>query len=326
MCTFITGSSGFVGLALTEALLRRGQHVLGLDASPPPEHALNFFNTLPGTLTYVTGDIRDVSVIDAALGSQHCETLVTLAAITADASRERRQPGLIYEVNVAGALNAIAAGARHGVSRFVHLSSGSVYGKSGYESTRLDEIRTPPQPEGLYGMSKLAAECAISRYRELHEIDLVIGRLGTCFGPWEYDTGFRDTLSAPLQLLKLAQSGQPAVLPYDSTRDWLYIRDAADAITCLINSHQLTHPIYNVAAGFEFSMSSWCRQLQTRYPAFQWRIAAPNEPGNVNLYSTKDRASMNIDKLISDTSFHPQYDMSAAFHDYIDWQTHVGKP
>src|SRR5690606_28357158 len=102
-----------------------------------------------------------------------CENLVTMAAITADESRERRQPGLIYEVNVAGTLNAIEIATRYGVRRFVHLSSGSVYGKSGYAGATLHEANTPLHPEGLYGHSKQAAETAVLRLKSLHTIDLV---------------------------------------------------------------------------------------------------------------------------------------------------------
>lgn len=325
MSTLVTGSSGFVGLALTEEILRKGNNVVGFDASPPSQEALRVFDELPGEFSHWVGDIRDSSAIEAALASRRCENLVTLAAVTADASRERRQPGMIYEVNVAGVLNAIEAATRYGVSRFVHLSSGSVYGKSGYTDIPLDEVKTAQKPEGLYGMSKQAAEIAALRLQELHEIDLVIGRLGTCFGPWEHDTGFRDTLSAPLQILKLAESGQTAVLPRDSKRDWLYVRDAAAAIVSLLNTPNLPHSIYNVSAGFEFSLSSWCRKLQSRFPGFQWRVDGAPQQCNVNLYGSEDRASMDIRKLLADTQFEPFYDLDAAFGDFISWEEKVGK-
>jgi UDP-glucuronate 4-epimerase len=324
MSTLITGSSGFVGLALTEELLRRGNSVVGFDVKPPSPEALKIFEALPGEFAHCLGDIRNPSSIEAALTFHRCEELVTLAAVTADALRERRQPGLIYEVNVAGVLNAIEAATRHGVSRFVHLSSGAVYGESGYEDALLYETSTARRPESLYGMSKHAAEIAVTRLQALHGIDLVIGRLGTCFGPWEHDTGFRDTLSAPFQILKLAQSGQIAVLPRDSKRDWLYIRDAASAIVSLIQTRQLPHSIYNVAAGFEFSLSSWCRKLQSQFPGFQWRIDSTDRQCNVNVYGAKDRASMNITKLLSTTEFKPLYDLDAAFENFMSWQKQVG--
>ena len=319
MTTLITGSSGFVGLALTEELLRTGNHVVGFDTMSPSREVLDVFAALPGKFSLCAGDVRDPATLEAALCSHRCENLVILAAVTADESRERQQPALIYEVNVAGALNSIQIAARHGVSRFVHVSSGSVYGKSGYTGTPLNETDTPLLPEGLYGHSKQAAETAILRLQSLYAIDLVIGRLGTCFGPWEHDTGFRDTLSAPLQILELARRRQIAVLPRDSVRDWLYVRDAAAGIVSLIKTPQLPHDIYNIAAGFEFSLSSWCRKLQAQMPNFQWRVAEPGEPCNVRLYGTQDRSSMDIGRLLADTQFEPSYDLDTAFDDFISW-------
>lgn len=324
MTTLITGSSGFVGLALTEELLQMGNHVVGFDTMSPSSQALGVFAALPGKFSYCVGDVRDPATIEAALSSHQCENLVTMAAITADESRERRQPGLIYEVNVAGTLNAIEIATRYGVRRFVHLSSGSVYGKSGYAGATLHEANTPLHPEGLYGHSKQAAETAVLRLKSLHTIDLVIGRLGTCFGPWEHDTGVRDTLSAPLQILKLANSGRTAILPRDSVRDWLYVRDAAAGISSLIKTRQLPHSIYNIAAGFEFPLSSWCRKLQAHMPGFQWQVSKKTgEPCNVHLYGSRDRASMDIGRLLADTRFKPLYDLDSAFDDFISWKEMV---
>jgi UDP-glucuronate 4-epimerase len=139
----------------------------------------------------------------------------------------------------------------------------------------------------------------------------------------EHDTGFRDTLSAPLQLLALAESGQTAVLPRDSERDWLYIRDAAAGIVSLMKTRHLPNRIYNVAAGFEFKLSSWCRMLQARFPGFDWRIDSSQDVCNVNLYGDQDRATMDIERLRTDTEFLPQYDIENAFNDFISWREQV---
>ncbi len=58
MTIFVTGGSGFVGLNLLEALLDRGDSVVSLSLSPPPERAKRVFDRLPGTLRHVNGDVR----------------------------------------------------------------------------------------------------------------------------------------------------------------------------------------------------------------------------------------------------------------------------
>ncbi|MGF6506323.1 NAD-dependent epimerase/dehydratase family protein [Paraburkholderia sp. 32] len=320
MTTFVTGSSGFVGLALTERLLAEGETVIGFDCSAPRDAALRAFAALPGRFVALTGDTRDIRALTDAMRTHGPSRLVTLAAITADAARERAMPQTIFDVNVGGALAALAAAAAVGVERMVHGSSGSVYGASGRQNThQLSEDLTPLLPEALYGISKRTAEEAVLRLARLHGLSLTIGRIGTCFGPWEADSGVRDTLSAPLQVLERARRGETVVLPRTHRRDWLYVRDAAAALAALLAQSALAHVAYNVAAGFEWSVADWCDRLAARYSGFDWRIAREGDVPNIDYYADYDRASMDITRLLNDTPFVPQYDLAAAEADFDRW-------
>lgn len=323
MTILITGSSGFVGLALAEHLLAGGATVIGYDQAAPSASALHAFSTLPGRFVPVQGDVRDEACLVRILREYRPDGLVSMAAITADARRERAAPRSIFDVNVGGALAVLAAAAECGVGKVLHLSSGSVYGASGRDPALLREDVTPLHPEGLYGVSKRAAEDALRRLASLAGVSLVVGRLGTCFGPWEADSGVRDTPSAPLQVLRLAGQGQRVVLPRDSQRDWLYVRDAAAAIEALLDA-QWRHPVYNLAAGHVWRMSQWCQRLAEAYPAFSWRYAGHDEPANVDYYADYDRACMDIQRLCDDTRFVPRFGLAAALDDFRDWLARYG--
>ena len=321
MNVFITGSSGFVGLALTEALLAEGCSVVGYDLAPPQAAAARAFAALPGRLHFVQGDVTDAPALQAAIRDSGCQSLVTLAAITADARRERSSPGRIFAVNVGGAVTAIAAAAECGFSRVLHVSSGSVYGASGQQAQRLDEQATPLRPEGLYGISKQAAEAAALRLGQLHGIDVRVGRLGTCFGPWEFDTGVRDTLSAPLQAIRHMLRGTEAVLPRAGRRDWLYVRDAAAALVALLQMDDAASAerTFNVSAGFEWSVAEWCAALAREQPQFRWHLAAGGTAPNVDYHAPYDRASMDNWRLRSATQFTPRFGLEAAARDFQSW-------
>jgi len=324
VATFITGACGFVGLALAEHLMNEGEDVIGFDRAPLPPTAVKAFEGLTGRFTIVIGDVRDADALRRAMGLHRPQRLVTLAAITADANRERATPGAIFDVNVGGVIAALTAAADCGVKRLLHASSGSVYGASGHGAAALYEDTTPLRPEGLYGISKQAAEGAALRLAALHGLDLVVGRLGTCFGPWEADTGVRDTLSAPLQVLRLAERAEPAVLPRDSRRDWLYVRDAAAGLVALLDRPALPHAVYNVAAGFMGSMSDWCNAIAARHPGFRWHVADESEAANVDYYASYDRAPMDIVRLRADTGFAPRFDLGAAAADFMAWRERHG--
>ena len=319
MTTLITGSSGFVGLALAERLLASGEDVVGFDLRAAPVTARAAFATLPGRFDEYQGDVRSAQDITRAMQRCKPRQVVTLAAVTAGAERERLAPQSIFEVNLCGVLTAVNAAADQGVSRVVQISSGSVYGATGRDAALLCEDASPLLPEGLYGLSKSTAEEAAVRLAGLRGLPLVIGRLGTCFGPWEADTGVRDTLSAPLQILEIARRGGTAILPRDSRRDWLYVRDAAQAIVDLLAQPAWKSSVYNLGAGFLWSLSQWCERLGSRHCGFSWRIAGPDETPNINLYADYDRAAMAIDRLRDDTGFAPRFDLDAADHDFHHW-------
>lgn len=324
MPTLITGACGFVGLALAEHLLGRGETVVGCDISPPPPAALRAFAALPGRFDMALGDVRDQAQLLQIMRHHAPRRLVALAAITADSRRELAAPASIFDVNVAGVLGAVSAAAACGVERIVHVSSGSVYGASGNGSSLLREDHTPLCPEGLYGISKQAAEAAALRLARLHGMDLVVGRLGTCFGPWESDTGVRDTLSAPLQVLQLARRCEPVLLPRAGRRDWLYVRDAAAALAALLDTPKLPASTYNLAAGFEWTIADWCRHVSRRHPDFAWGLAPTQEVANVSFYAPYDRASMCIQRLRGDTGFEPRFDLDMAHEDFQAWNERYG--
>jgi nucleoside-diphosphate-sugar epimerase len=318
MAAFVTGAAGFIGLAVTEALLMRGERVIGFDLCPVSEQAQRTFAGLPGRFEQVIGDICDADGLKAALRQSDANCLLNLAAVTAGTGREIADPVGVVRVNVAGAATAIEAAAACRIRRVLHLSSGSVYGGSGRDAGLLAED-TPLRPEQLYGITKQASEAVVSRLADLHRLDLSIGRLGTCFGRWEHATAARDTPSPPYQVVQAARSGVPAILPRSHLRDWLYARDAAAAVLELLYASTRRHQVYNLAAGFKWSIADFCDRLQQVCPGFEWHIAQQGEPANIDYYASYDRSAMAIERLRDDTAFLPRYNVDEALADYLQW-------
>ncbi|MEH3086576.1 MAG: NAD(P)-dependent oxidoreductase [Xylophilus ampelinus] len=319
--TFVTGACGFVGLALAEHLLGRGETVVGWDRTPPPPAARRRLDALPGRFVPLQGDACDAAALGAALAEHRPRRMALLAAVTAGPARERDDPEGIFAVNLVAVTTALRLAAAHGVGRVLLASSGSVYGRSGRGTEPLHETRTPLLPEGLYGISKLAAESTARRQAALLGLDLRIGRLGTCFGPWERDTGVRDTPSAPLQVLRRLRAGRPVRLPRPLRRDWLYVRDAAAAIAALLDAAVVGQPVHNLAAGFEWSVADWCAWLAAQ-PGFgdaDWGLAADARAADIDAYADYDRAPMDTGALRRDTGFAPRYDLPQAGADYLAW-------
>ncbi|MEX2502883.1 MAG: NAD(P)-dependent oxidoreductase [Trueperaceae bacterium] len=318
MKTLITGAAGFVGLNLTEALLRRGDDVVVLDARPElPTDATDAFADLPGTLTYVRGDVLDTDALEATVRDHDVTRFVHAAVITPGPDREVRDWKTIVDVNYRGTIEALDVAVRCGVERFLYPSSASVYGDTSFDDPTLKEDVTHPVPNAFYGIAKYAAERSTLRAHDLLGLDARVARVGAVFGPWEHATGLRDTLSGPMLASRLAVQGEEVVLPRPGPRDWVYARDVAGALIALLDAENPPHRLYNVSSGVRWTMQDWCERMQAHDPDFRWRISDDPSEANVT-FGPRDRSPLDVERLTGEI-YQPRYPLAEAFDDYMAW-------
>ncbi|HEX4368125.1 MAG TPA: NAD(P)-dependent oxidoreductase, partial [Rhodopila sp.] len=214
----------------------------------------------------------------------------------------------------------LLAAARHGVKRFVYPSSGAVYGASAATVDLMDEDTLRPAPVNLYGLTKFAAESILPRIAETQGVALTVARLGVVYGPWEYATGVRDTLSPMLQTLDLAAAGTEAVLGPPWRGDYTLSRDIAAGLVTLAEMPSTPRTIYNLATGRATTAEDWCRVLAARLPGFRWRRAGDGEAWNVESHTGYDRGAMDIGKIVADTSYRPAFDLERAAAHLLAWR------
>lgn len=315
--TLVTGAAGFVGLAVTEALLARGGTVVAFDRAGLPGDAARRFATLPGRIVPVSGDIRSGADLAAAFAAAPVSRVLHAAVITAGAAREKADAATIIDVNIAGAVAVLGAAVAHGVVRLVYPSSVAVYGQQPPGSPPFTEDGTWPRPVMLYGITKLAAEQALARLARAHGLSFAAARLGSVFGPWERDTGLRDTLSPHLAATRAALSGEEAVLNRPTRGDHVYVRDVAVGLLGLLDAPALVHDVFNLGSGVATDVADFCKALAAARPGFRWRVAAEGEAANVITHVPFDRAPMNITRLSAATGYAPRFDIARAAADAL---------
>lgn len=329
MSILITGASGFIGINLAEALLRRGDDVVllsrrRLHADAPPDQpaplraAGRVLSQLPGTMHSLSVDLRDAEAVQRAVAEYQPAAIVHGAAFTPGKTREHADARMTFEVNVLGTLNVLEAARHPSVRRVVSLSSGAIYGENAFAAPELDEADVTPVPDRVYSISKYASERLSLRWRELWDMDLAAARVGTVFGPWEWATGVRETISAIWQLTRFAIHGEPAVVPVEGRKDWTYSRDIADGIVALLDAPSLGHTVYNLSSGTQWTLLDWCAKLSQAFPDFRYRLAKPGEEGNV-VYGTSDRSPFAVRRLAEDVGFRSRFGLDEAADDYVRW-------
>jgi nucleoside-diphosphate-sugar epimerase len=306
----LTGGSGFVGLNVAEQLLARGEEVLIYDLRPPPPYF--------SSARFVEGDVTDRASIEKLFHENEVSELIHLSAITAGPERDAREPRRIAEVNLIGTLNVLETARNRGVRRFVHASTGALYGRAGIDvGEPLDEERHRPVPESMYGITKYAAERSCLRLGTLWGLDVRIGRLAQVFGRWEHASGLRDRLSAPTEIARIARSGGEAVFPPLGDTDYIYAPDVASALIALLDAEAPSHRLYHLGTGTAWALPQWCELLQQRFPKFRWRESS--EGCNVVPLAPGTRTRFSNRRLVEDLGWKPGYDVAAAADDFIAW-------
>jgi len=323
MSVIVTGGTGFVGLALAEALQAAGREVVLFGRDPVPDA----FTGVLGWLPFHRGDITDGKALEALLTATEPEAVVHLAAVTPDRAAEMDDPSSIVAVNIGGTTNLMRALSRLKRRPKVLLASSvAVYGEIPPPSATYRENEAVLAPQSLYGITKLAAEDAARRLAGLYDIDLTIARLGPVYGPWEYRTGLRPLLSPHAQVVDLWRRGEHVVLPRRLTGDWLYSRDAGLGLVALLHADHLGNGLYNLGGGSMTDVADWCEQLETEPWARGWHIASEAEKPNVVFGLAKDRAALDIARIGTDVGFHPRFSGRTAADDYLSWLAAIGIP
>lgn len=216
----VTGANGFVGRALSRALCDAGHTVMGL---------VRQGGQLPPGVSEWMEPSADFTAIEAQWPAGLAADCVVHLAARVHVMREVSQDSeaAFRSTNVDGTLRVAHAAWRHGVRRFVFVSSIKAVAEadSGHPLTEDDA----PAPQDAYGRSKLAAEEALLRYGRESGLEVVIVRPPLVYGP-EVRANFR-------RLMDGIWRGVPLPLgAVRGRRSLVYVENLADAlIRCAID-------------------------------------------------------------------------------------------
>jgi nucleoside-diphosphate-sugar epimerase len=231
MRALVTGAAGFVGSHLCEALLDRGDEVVGVDAFTDAygrwhkELNLAPLRGWPG-FAFVEADLAEVAV-GPLLGSVEC--VFHLAGQPGVRASWGRDFSGYVRHNVVATQRLLQACRDHPPRKLIYTSSSSVYGAARSYPTPETLL---PQPVSPYGVTKLAAEHLCEAYRESFGVPVASLRLFTVYGPRQRpDMAFS-------RLVRAALSGEEFELYGDGaqTRDFTFVGDVVEALLAAARS------------------------------------------------------------------------------------------
>jgi UDP-glucuronate 4-epimerase len=248
----VTGAAGFIGSHTAEALLKRGDTVVGLDNlndyySPERKRAnlAEVRAAIPDAeaFLYVEGDIRDRDLVKQLFGRHRFDTVIHLAAM-AGVRASRAEPLLYYDVNLSGTINLLQAAGLGPEPKpnFVFASSSSVYGHGSTVPFKESEICD--RPLAPYPASKRAGEMLGYSYHHLYQLPFTGLRFFTVYGPRN-----RPDMMPQLILNNIFfEATVPLYNAGDMKRDWTYVDDIVAGVLAAAD-RPLGYCILNLGRG-----------------------------------------------------------------------------
>jgi UDP-glucose 4-epimerase len=207
------------------------------------------------------------------------------------------------DVMMRGLINLLESAKKHGVERFVYISSSMIYGDFEDQVLEDDECR----PQGQYGIMKLAGEWLVKDYARRCGFEYVIVRPSAVYGPLDVEdrvvakfmlTAMRD------QTLKVNGAGE--------TLDFTYVDDAADGIVSAATRIMCRNMTFNVTKSHSVSLLEAAEMIVkiVGKGTIEVRDKDADFPS---------RGALNIDRAKLILGYDPKVDVEQGFEKYYEW-------
>jgi len=175
MTTLVTGAAGFLGSHVARQLVSRGEDVRVLMRASSNNRAISDLS-----LEYVTGDLRDAASLERAM-----KDVKRVFHVAADYRLWARRPREIYDSNVGGTKNLLAAAKNAGVERLIYTSTVATIA---VDRPNLPDESTDTKLEEMIGHYKRSKWMAEQEVRQAAKggFPVVIAMPTTPVGPWDW--------------------------------------------------------------------------------------------------------------------------------------------
>jgi len=312
MRILITGGAGFIGSHFTRTLATGGYDGVDprvVNADITVLDALTYAGSLTNIesvadrITFVEGNILDAELVDQLIADTD---LVVHFAAESHVDRSILGARDFVMTNVVGTQTLLDAAHRHGLGRFLHVSTDEVYGS-------IDEGSWPEthplEPNSPYAASKASSDLIARSYARTHHLDVVITRCSNNYGPYQFPEKVM-----PLFITNLIDGGTvPLYGDGMNVRDWLHVDDHCRGIALAI-AHGKAGEVYNIGGGTELTNRELTERLLDGTGTDWSRVVmVEDRKGHDRRYS------VDIAKSTRELGYQPLVEFDQGLADTVQW-------
>ena len=310
MRAVVTGGAGFIGSALVDRLVARGDDVLIIDdlSTGSTDNLADARAAGSGTMELAVDDIGEAGTAELVAG--HRPDVVFHLAAQTDVRLSVDAPVSDARTNVIGMLRVLDGAHAGGARKVVFASSGgTIYGEADPALLPFDED-TPQRPLSPYGVAKLAGGLYLDVYRALHGLAGTTLALANVYGPRQDPQGEAGVVAIFAGRLL---SGQPCTVfgTGEQTRDFVYVDDVADAL--LTAAERADGQLLNIGTGVEISVNDLYRTMAGM-------VGGPNDPVRGSARPGElDRSALDPTRAASELGWRPVTGLDDGLRATLDW-------
>jgi GDP-4-dehydro-6-deoxy-D-mannose reductase len=314
--TLITGVTGFVGCYLADALVARGERVVGLTRHPDWPV---FWKALESSVSVHECDLCEGNFVEQLIREIQPTHIYHLAGY-ANVGQSFKDPEAAWSGNLTATRRLCEAVIRWGgAPRILFVGSGLVYGPPEHSDQLFNEA-CPLRPDTPYAASKAAADLACYQYTCSPGLDIIRARPFNHIGP-QQSPEFAIPHFAR-QIAAIERGDGPPVLETGNLaaqRDLSDVRDVVMAYLLLMEKGR-SGEAYNIGSGQSFSMQAVLERMLKltglRVEVHQRAdLLRPTEPATIRV---------DISKVSHETGWQPRYSLDQTLADTIEeWRNRM---
>ncbi len=324
----VTGAAGFIGYHLAEALLARGDEVVGIDDLNDyydvrlKEARLARLEERPG-FRFRRVDVADGAALAALFDAEKPARVAHLAA-QAGVRYSLERPDAYVTANLVGFGNVLER-CRHGaVEHLVYASSSSVYGGNARMPFSVHD--NVDHPLSLYAATKKANELMAHTYSHLYGLPTTGLRFFTVYGPWG-----RPDMALFLFTRAILEGKPIRVFNHgDMRRDFTYVDDIVESVVRVLDraaepdptwspsapdpaTSQAPYRLYNIGNHAPVELLEMIRLLEAKLGRTAEKELLPMQPGDV------PATYADVEALVRDVGFRPATPLEVGIGRFVDW-------
>ncbi len=328
MKVLITGTAGFIGSALAEKIIERGDKVVGIDNLNDYYDVnlklsrLDRLKALDGFVN-IRGGIEDRKLVEDLFKTHKPDRVVNLAA-QAGVRYSLENPHTYIESNVVGFTNLLEACRYNDIEHFVYASSSSVYGAN--TKMPFSVHANVDHPVSLYAATKKSNELMAHTYSHLYGLPTTGLRFFTVYGPWG-----RPDMALFLFTRKILNNEPIDVFNNGNhRRDFTYIDDIIEGVIRTLDNiatssgswdsnspdpatSKAPYRIYNIGNNEPVNLMEYIKTLEDALGKKAIKNMLPLQPGDVpDTYA-------DVQELISDVGYKPNTTIKEGIRNFVAW-------